>query len=223
MIVYFTGLDGAGKTTVINAVSEERGRENVLVIWGRYKPILAFFFLQMARLSLNVKSSKNYNDLNEEDYASLKSHKKKMAKSDFLKQAIYLFLAGDYFFQVLWIFFRVKISDRSKLVILDRFLLDFIVDQSSNYEDLSAHWITKCYIKMLARMDKIIFLDLPIETALLRKSDIPSQAYLEDRKFWYQYYLPKLKNVVSVDASASVEMVSINVRSILDEVDRSGC
>lgn len=204
MVLYFTGVDGAGKSTVINELKKTLN-EDAVVIWARYESkIISRIFSPIKKRKV---SSSNYNDMNAKDYDDLKSLKQNILKVPFVKYLIYYAQCIDYVIQL------KKTVDKeikqNKIVILDRYVLDFLVDQSCNYGDITNIWFTKRLLKRLYKVDYTFFLSVDIETSMKRKSDIPSRQYLLDRIKYYRSYSKNVHNLHTIN----------NEKSIKDAVD----
>lgn len=210
MIIYFTGIDGAGKSTVINALKTKLN-EDVVIIWARYESRI------MSRIFSPIKkrkvSSVNYNDMNAKDYTDWKSMKQNIIKVPLVKYILYYLQCLDYILQL-----RTTVDKeikQKKNVILDRYVLDFIVDQSCNYGDISKVWFTKRLLKRIDKVDYTFFLNVDIETSLKRKNDIPSRQYLKDRIKYYQSYSENLQKLYTINNDGSIKDAVESIMKIM--------
>ncbi len=103
-----------------------------------------------------------------------------------------------------------------KNLIIDRFVLDFIVDQTVNYGDISDLSITKNLLHLVEKLDKIVFIDVDSDVALQRKTDIPSLEYLDERRNIYLDYVKRLPNAVVINNNSLIEDALKEIKQILE-------
>lgn len=214
MILYFTGIDGAGKTTVINKLKETCLKDrNVEVVWGRYTPRLVRFITSIVKRK-KISSSMNYNGMSEKDYSSWKQFKKTKLKSNIIKKSVFAFQVFDYMFQVRKI--ENKIKKNKDVLIIDRYILDFLVDQSINYGNITDWFLSKYLLKKLNKIKSIFFIDIPIEIAFKRKKDIPSLEYLDDRKKVYLSFSKICNNIRIISNDRDIKETIKNINNIIE-------
>jgi len=209
MLIYITGIDGSGKSTIIEHIREQlSSNKQVYVFWARYEPKMLKFPLRLFRKRI-VKNSVNYNDMTEVQYILWKRFKRKILKINFLNKIIFILQYFDYILQLIRIEKQIG-KCRGGIVFLDRYLLDFIVDQSINYGNISKSIITKTILNKLRKLDFIFYISVSPEVAMKRKSDIPSIQYLIDRDSVYKKYIQQLSNCKTVDNDTEDVSAAIN-------------
>lgn len=196
MRIYITGIDGAGKSTVIeNLKTELFADDEVEVIWARYKPKLLRYLVAPFKKS-KTKGSTNFNDMNAVQYSNWSAFKKKITKNKFLSRVIFTLQYFEYSITVNKVLSKIKKSRSNTIV--DRFIIDFLVDQSVNHSLSMNNRIVKRLLSRLTVFDYIIFLDVDEHIAFKRKDDIPSKEYLSVRREFYKAYVKELDNAFVV-------------------------
>ncbi|HXU28650.1 MAG TPA: hypothetical protein VN698_15585, partial [Bacteroidia bacterium] len=175
-----------------NLAKEVFKNGEVITIWARYKPKIVKALISPFKKKF-VADAGNDHLMNASEYSEWKNYKKKITKSGFISKIIYLLQSVDYLIQ-LNRFKKIINSSGDKILVIDRYLLDFIVDESVNYGDIGNNVITKLFLRRLRKLDHIFFIDTSEEVAISRKNDIPSLEYLRERKKIYKDYISKLDN-----------------------------
>ncbi|TCN72137.1 nucleoside/nucleotide kinase family protein [Acetobacteroides hydrogenigenes] len=209
MNIYITGIDGAGKTTIIERIIPELfPNEKVEVIWARYEPKLIRYLVAPLKKS-QTNGSTNFNDMNEQQYNKWSSFKKKITKSKVLSCVIFTIQYIEYSITIKKVFSKLRKSPNNTIV--DRFILDFLVDQSVNHGLNLNNWIVKRLLFKLNAFSYVIFIDVEEHIALVRKNDIPSKEYLSVRRKFYKEYIELLGNAVIVCNNNSLEDTIANI------------
>ena len=180
-LICFTGMDGAGKTTLAKSLVEEMKKRGLKCnyVYGRYKPFLARPALAFGKfLFLRGRDIKEY-----EDYSSAK---RDVVRRYSLVTSIYQkILLFDYSLQLLTKIIFPKMLGRT--VICDRYVYDTVMNDIPRADDDFDHLkrlIEKCF--HIAPVPDLIFLiDLAEEIAYYRKDDTPSIGYLKERRKTY--------------------------------------
>ena len=206
------GIDGAGKSTIGNYIrSKLENNDKCDIVWARYQPHLVKFLISPFRKK-SVKSSKDYNNMTASDYASWTMAKKeKTRKHPILSKVLFWIQYLEYNCQI-----RGVLSDKNNgHLIVDRYVLDFIVDQTINYGDISNSIPVKSLLKKIRNFDRILFINVDSEIAFKRKNDIPSIEYLDERRKIYLDYIEKLPNAVCINNNGNIDDTMLEVKRVL--------
>lgn len=196
MNIYLTGIDGAGKTTIIEELKADLfAKDKIEVVWARYEPKLMRYLVAPFKKS-KTKGSTNFNDMDAIQYSRWSEFKKKITKKKFLSSIIFTWQYLEYSIRINKVMSRIK--HRHSHVIVDRFILDFLVDQSVNHNLSQDNWIVKRLLSKLSVFDYIIYVDVEEDVAFVRKNDIPSKEYLAVRRAYYKTFVKALDNAFVV-------------------------
>lgn len=147
-----------------------------------------------------------------QDYSSWTDAKReKLKKHPLLARILFTVQYFEYCHQIK----NVLKNKEGKHLIIDRYVLDFIVDQTINYGDISNKRWTKNLLEKIYGFDNIIFVNVDSDIAFKRKNDIPSLDYLNERRSIYQHYIGILPNAVSIDNNSDIEETMLNVYKVL--------
>jgi thymidylate kinase len=217
MNIYFTGIDGSGKSSIIKYLCQSTTIEfkNSEVIFARYSPKIVRFFTKFFMKNV-VNITDDHSRLTASDYSKWSIFKKKLTRNRIFINVFYFIQTVDYTLQIKKIIRKLK-QNTDSIIILDRFVLDFIVDQSVNYGDISKKKLTRHLLKKIKYFDKIFYLTVPNEIAFKRKNDIPSMQYLTDRNSYYRSYIDSIPNINIVENSGQIETT---VQYIMEEIDK---
>jgi len=183
LIITFSGMDGAGKTTQINLLKEKLKNKDkkVYYMWARGGYTPGFETLKFLIRKLLGKSIPKAGH----------SESRKKAMSNTFISRIWLYIA---IFDMIWLYgvvLRVK-SSFGKVVICDRFVDDTALDFTLNFPqiDFSNMLVWKILTKIAPKPDKSFLLLLPVEISMKRslEKDEPfpdSKETLEQRLFYY--------------------------------------
>ena len=183
IFICFTGMDGAGKTTLAKFLIDDlhdRGIKSRYV-YNRYVPIILRPIMLIGKL-LFLRDKDFY-----KDYTEYSNTKRTASRRHSVLARLYQrLLLFDYFFQIL---FKIKLPLLfGKNIVCDRYIYDTIVTDLSVDFNYSEEDVQKSLYKILSWFPtpNITFLvDLPEKIAYQRKDDVPSIDYLKDRRETY--------------------------------------
>ncbi len=214
MILYLTGIDGSGKSTIAKRIEKEIfHNKKVVSIWSRYQPKFVKLLLAPFKKKYTSNSSEPHL-MDKENFSKWVILKKKLTKNIFLSKLLFTIQSIDYYLQLNHVKKEIK-NHKDKVVIIDRYYLDFIVDQSINYGDISNWFFTKFFLKKLEKLTLVLYLDVDEETAMRRKDDIPSMEYFTNRKYYYTKYLSKIDNAYIVNNVREIEETIDEIKQII--------
>lgn len=198
--VCFFGIDGSGKTTLINESIKRLNQKGVKFnyVWGSHqlyflRPIIV---LGKRILFRNSSSSKDYNR-----YVSSIN---KIGKSSFLSLCYQGAIFIEYLVQI---FFKISIPLLiGKNIISDRYIYDTVVNMKVNLglEESTLNKIIKVLLKIIPAPDLIFFVDVPEELAFARKTDTPSIEYLRIRRILFKK-IAESYHAIFIDGTKSIE------------------
>jgi thymidylate kinase len=206
LVITFSGVDGAGKSTVISNIKqafESTYRKKVVVL--RHRPSL-----------LPILSAWQYGK-QEAEQRSINSLPRQGKNKNILSS---LFRFGYYLTDyVLGQFYvNIKYVNQGYIVIYDRYYFDMIEDAKRSNIHLPARF-TSWFYKMLLKPDVNFFLYAPAETIIFRKKELDKQAIEElthnylslFEKFENQYkksrYIPVQNNVLTDTMDTIIQKV----------------
>jgi len=214
MVLYLTGIDGSGKSTIAKYLKDNVfTNKEVISIWARYQPKIVKFLLLGVKKKYIIDKTKPYL-MDEEKYSNWVNFKKKITKIQFLKKVFFTIQAVDYIFQLKKINKKIK-KNKDKIIIIDRYYLDFIVDQSLNYGDIENWFFTKYFLKKTKKVDYIIYINVDKKIAFDRKDDIPSLEYFVGRKETYQKYINLCDNAFTIDNNKHLTDTIEKIKTII--------
>ncbi|RFC55040.1 hypothetical protein [Brumimicrobium aurantiacum] len=163
LIITFSGVDGAGKSTIIENTKKElekKLRKKVVVI--RHRPSL-----------LPILSAYTHGKEKAEKIAAT-TLPRQGKNSSFLSSLIrFSYYYTDYFFGQFYVY--VKHVMRGEIVLYDRYYFDFIND-SLRSNILLPKWLTKAGYKLLLKPNLNFFLYADAATILKRKKELDEKA-----------------------------------------------
>jgi thymidylate kinase len=205
-IFYICGPDGSGKTTFIEMLEEyfKIRNEKVIHIWLRSPKLFSKPLMGYCRL---VKLTK-YRYVNGIRVGGHEFYRSKMVSKIFP----WLQLIDFKIFN----FFKIKKNLKSnKIIIMDRYVLDTLVDlmiDIKNYNLLNEK-IGRHFVKMLPNNIKIIILDADESTLKNRRLDIKYDSNLPVKRKLFKKLSKKL-HLPIIDNSQSIEQVKNEIWSL---------
>lgn len=175
MMVTLSGVDGAGKSTVIQLVKSELERTyRKKVVLLRHRPGI-----------LPILSSFIHGKEKAEYISSVTIPRQGDNKSLFSSVLRFLYYYADYIFGQFFVYF--KYSSRGVVVLYDRYYFDFINDASRSNINLSPIWIEKLYT-FIFKPDLNIFLYETPEVILKRKKEMNANQITEITKNYRSFF-----------------------------------
>jgi dTMP kinase len=214
-LICFTGVDGSGKTTQAKVLTKDLGKAgyDAIYVWSRGQAGWRKVLIKFGRLLLGVSSKK----INNVDTEYIQSYQKQKSNRIFrfsIARLIWqMSVKSEHITQIRSDVLRSLKS--GKIVVSDRYLWDSTVDLAISFNQKKA-WLTNRFnrvaFKMVPEPDLTIFLDIPSDTALLRKNDIPGKDYIENRIGLY-HALCKEYSMVWIDGCMEQEEIRKAVRN----------
>jgi hypothetical protein len=194
-VISFSGLDGAGKTTVIDALKEKFENEGKTVkIFTMYDDLSFYAFLRLFRDGIRglfgreVELSKRM-EINPNFEPHSKSLVYKIIRSRALKSMILIIDT-----LIIYIFLLVK-TGRSDIVLLDRTSYDYIVDVlPKQYKKV--HILIALFFSFKPSLS--VFVDTPAQVSFDRKGELTVE-YLEWRGVVYTQIFSIINNQIVID------------------------
>lgn len=197
MSVAFLAPDGAGKSTIINAINKTcsgsfYGIENIY-----FRPHL-------------FKNLGHYNKINPSEEATTNTNPHNVTLDGKAKSFIrFLFYNADF---LLGTMFKInKYKMKKQLVVFDRYYYDYYADMKRYKYSLSSEFAEKC-AWMIPAPDLIFVLDAPEKVIYERKQELSLEEIRHQREKFGSLLKTKL-NVAVIDVNRSVEDIVDDVTS----------
>ena len=211
MFICFSGIDGAGKSTLARDLVAEMERRGIrsLYVYNRLRLVISKPALWVARV-LFLRGKDIFGDYEEYSRA-----RKAVFRKRLLSVAYEQLLLTDYFFQVL---FKVAVPlALGRNIVCDRYVYDTVVTDLAvdmNYTQERTKRVLKLYLRVLPKPDIVFLVDVPEEVAYGRKDDVPSIDYLKERRHIY-LEVGQQHGMIVLDGSKDLASLE---SEILDEV-----
>lgn len=220
-LIVLMGLDGSGKSTQGEAIArwfEDKGTQ-AAVVWLRGESYVTRPVLKVAKGLLRApKGRKRGEAETPEAYQKYVAGKRSMFRSGLARAAWRNLVFVDFYITYRLAFSRI--DRRAKVVILDRYLYDSLIDIATAFgggpdevKRLLGSWRTRVFPKP----DRVILLDLDPAVAMRRKDDIPSMDYLEERHVLYRTLAAELGATI-IDASQPIDQVAASINNSLADL-----
>ena len=203
LLICFTGIDGAGKTTLSKELVKSLEKHGIgcKYVYARLNPFISRPVMSIGRLlflSGREIESKGYLKYYVMKRAAIKHHS--------TLSGIYVkILLIDFLLQI---FFKVKIPLKlGKNIICDRYVYDTIITDISVHMNYSVEKIINLINSLLRFIPKpniTFLLDVPEEVAYRRKTDIPSVEYLKEKR-WIYLDVGKRCEMILIDGCKPLE------------------
>lgn len=223
IIIYISGIDGCGKTTQSTMLVKwlrDRGA-SAEYQWLRWEPSLRSIAGKLRRLASKKTDTSTQavpaqqTALEDVGHSNWTDIKKRVFSNRIFRKIWLWYSSRDYFRS----YQRARKAWGSDYVVMDRYLLDYVVDQSLNFSIHPALFLDKIKTTALAGMKKptfSVFIDIPAETGYQRKLDGTPLEYLRQRESIYRD-MPTDDRVLHVDGSRSPEEIHSEITRWLSE------
>lgn len=214
-LIYLYGADGSGKSTVAEHIEQHLRAENrsVYRVWAALRPVIVWPIIKVAKFLFVRKHNKFDN------YAEhIKAKNEGMRRFRFLFKPIFYLRLLDYYPQYLWKV--VRMARKSDYLICDRYYVDLIMDQvigEGGGPESFSDWMRR-YKRFFRTPDLSLYLRTSPEVAIKRKTDIPSEEYLQERKRYYDAVTEVLRAHI-IDADQPLPTVLAQVQEYIDDFD----
>jgi thymidylate kinase len=205
VIIYISGIDGCGKTTQASKLVDSLKKDGYSVDyqWLRWEPSIVNTLKFIKKLlGKNAKQSTKAAAINEKADNRWHNIKKKLMKSKIFRFLWLKYACNDYYRA-----YKKAIKNwNSEIIIMDRYIFDFIVDQAINFNLSAQEMQDNLDISRISRMHRPehnIIIDIPAEVGYKRKMDGTSVSYLEQRESLYSSFSGK--NVLHIDGTTNIE------------------
>jgi thymidylate kinase len=210
-LICFTGIDGAGKTTLSRYLTETLNSRGLRYkyVYGRFLPVLVRPFWAVGRLLF--ARSKDFH----KDYSEYNSTKKTRLQNPFFARLHEFLLSLDYIMQVL-AKITIPLMFGAKLV-CDRYVYDTVITDMApdlGYSDDEVAQKIHLFFKFMPKPDLVFLIDVDESTTLKRKTDIPDIQYLTDRRKIYAYIKPA-EDVVRLNGNLSLDENKLMVEDVM--------
>lgn len=180
-LICFTGIDGSGKTTQAQALTETMKERGIMsqYVWVKFTPRITEHMMRILKRLLFRKKDEFT------DYSGYLDARRRLFKNRLLFTFYHCLMLVDYYLQIL---LRIRVPlMKGKVVVCDRYIYDTVVDiaYDSDYSPEKIKKTLKLYLRLFPKPDVVFLIDLPEEIAYQRKNDIPSLYYLSERRKIY--------------------------------------
>jgi len=225
-VIYISGIDGCGKTTQAKLLNEFLLKENYdsQYQWLRWSPSIGKFISIAKSLIKSSKSKTPANKTDKADDQEIKhSENQHFGKWSQLKNQLFSMPLFHFFWDKysLWDYYRAYQQNscqwNSDIIILDRYLMDFFVDQSINHNESIEQYQNRLNantLKKFAKPDIFILIDIPPETGWERKRDGTSMKHL-DRLSKVYNEVKNQENVVTIQGQQSTEAIQEEIKTVV--------
>jgi len=218
-LIYISGIDGCGKTTQAELLVSwlQSNGYSAEYQWLRWEPSIVPL-IKSVKMRLGKGSKKNTGHSIEIRSADEDKTHRKWGN---LKSRLF----SSKLFQKLWLWYATKDYCKAyrkacqhwsaDYVVMDRYILDFAIDQSLNYGVDTNHFIEtleSTSVNLMKKPDLSILIDIPAEVGYQRKLDGTALEYLKARRNCYSQ-VSGSENTIHVDGTNSVDSIHEQIRS----------
>ncbi|MDH3645597.1 MAG: hypothetical protein OER80_02385 [Gammaproteobacteria bacterium] len=191
IMIYLSGIDGCGKTTQAGLLVDRMNKSGLSAEyrWLRWEPSILPVINRLKKMTgkprgNGVAYGQNVGTENAH-HSRWSGLKRKIFSYSLCRRAWLSYASGDYFRS----YRDASQQWSSDYIILDRYLLDFVIDQSLNLSIPPNEFQELLGTTALAKTktpDMSIFIDLPAEVGYKRKLDGTPLRYLQEREQLYR-------------------------------------
>ncbi len=216
ILIYISGIDGCGKTTQALSLVEwlqEQGH-SAEYQWLRWEPSIVPL---IKKFKNSVRKKSVVNNENKAKIAELDADHAKWGK---LKTALF----SSAIFRKLWLYYATRDyyhaykkahkTWSSDYIIMDRYLIDFIIDQSLNFGIDVSSFIENTRKTAINKMEPAslsVLIDIPAEIGYQRKLDGTPLAYLTERRKSY-LSIPDSNKLLRLDGTDDIDEIQTSIR-----------
>lgn len=221
IVVYISGIDGCGKTTQSQLLVDWLRQQNHTAEyqWLRWEPSLRSIIDSVRKITGKTGSAEGVKQPRDADEDARHTRWKRLKRR----------LFGSSVFRSIWLWYATRDYYRSyrkatrdwdsDYVVLDRYVLDFVVDQALNFSMDPSTFLARTEDTVLARMAKptySVFIDIPAKVGYARKLDGTPLEYLRDREKLYRN-IPDAANVLHVNGERPPEEIHADITNWLQD------
>ena len=217
-IVVIMGLDGCGKTTQANLLSQKLSEMGMQaeIIWLRGESYLTSPLIKIGKFVLRAPGeSKRGEGIRDRSYKTYVSSKKALFRNP-LARAIWKVLAlFDAYLSLRFALRRIR--SQAHVLIFDRYIYDTIIDIDTAFGSEGrevSKILNSDFMKVFPKPDLVILLEIDPKEAIKRKDDIPSLEYLEERFPLYSMVADTI-GARRIDATQSIEEIGDEIVSLV--------
>jgi len=209
-LIYISGIDGCGKTTQAQLLKEflKEKKIDVQYAWLRWDPSIRKVFSSFSStLSITKKkkilSEKGLEMMQHTKWVSIKT---KIISFSCISWLWWNYACFDYYFSL-----RKSLRElSSEVIIVDRYIYDFIIDQASNLKispDDQNSLLKNKIIKKFKLPNLSIIIHLPAKEGYKRKLNGTSLDYLKEREQRYRS-IPHSENILHLDGLKNIDLLA---------------
>jgi thymidylate kinase len=209
-LIYISGIDGCGKTTqatLLVDLLKEKGVD-AQYAWLRWEPSLrkVFSFLKSASKKTEKNTILSRDELERIQHNEWVSLKTKILSFNIIRQLWWIYACADYYFTSRKPFRKLN----SEVLVIDRYFLDFLIDQASNLGVKPADTqklLNNFFLKRFKHPDLTVIIDLPAAEGYKRKLDGTPLNYLKEREKRY-HWISSPEDTLHVNGLNDIDVVA---------------
>jgi len=216
-LIYISGIDGCGKTTQATQLVEWLRSQGYSAEyqWLRWEPSVIPIikkFKKILRKKSIASSNQKFKDTNTVDAELENTDHAKWGK---LKTSLF----SSSLFRKFWLYYATHDYYRaykkacktwtSDYIIMDRYIVDFIIDQSINFGIEVPEFIEDTQKTVISKMKPAslsVLIDIPADVGYQRKLDGTSLPYLEERRSSY-LAIPESDQLLKLDGTKDIDEI----------------